>query len=201
SNTDAAAYVLESFFYAIETYCSAKANFISDTLLEKAISFYAKLIRSAAGNSAAPMSANAELFAQASILSSLGSSVSSPGFGSALSTAINARTPAARQLCSAVLFPFVAERLVNARPEKMARIASFFTNTKAASIAEAAMSAVDNIRRAMAALNVPSSLKEYNIPLDRLTAAAEAARNLDFVTNSPWPVSEEEVFKILKEII
>jgi len=34
----------------------------------------------------------------------------------------------------------LAERLVNARPKKMARIVSYFTNTKAASVAEAARS-------------------------------------------------------------
>jgi hypothetical protein len=33
-----------------------------------------------------------------------------------------------------------------------------------------------------------------------MIAASEAARKLDFVANSPWPVSDEEMFNILKEI-
>jgi len=194
--SNAAAFVLEGFFSAAESYCSIRSNFFSDTLLEKALNFYAKLLRSGTANGI-----NTEVFVQANFLSSVGSFASSPGAGTALSAAINARSSIAKPLCSAALFNAIAERLVSARPEKMARIASFFSNTKAASVAEAAASALENIRRIMAALNVPSNLKEYKIPLDRITAAAEAARSLDFVTNSPWTVSEEEVFKILKEIL
>jgi alcohol dehydrogenase len=194
SDKNASAFVLEGFFLAIEAYCSTKANFFSDTLLEKSLINYAKLLRSSGG-------INAEVFAQACFLSSVGSSVSSPGAGAAISAAINARSSAAKSLCSAALFPFIAERLVSARPEKMARVASFLGSAKAASVAESAASAVSSIRRIMTTLNIPSDLKEHNIPLDRLTAAAEAARNLDFVANSPWTVSEEEVFKILKDVL
>ena len=195
TSENAAALVLEGFFSAIEAYCSTKANFISDTLLEKALGFYAKLLRGASNG------INAEVFTQANFLSSAGSSLSSPGIGAGLSAAINARSSAAKPLCSAVLFPHIVQRFVTARPEKIARVASALGNAKAASVAEAAASAVEGIRRLMAALNVPSDLKQYNISLDRLTAAAEAARNLDFVANSPWTISEDEVFKILKEIL
>jgi len=191
----AAAFILESTFAAVEAYCSTKANFFSDTLLERAISLYVRLLKSGVNG------LNAETFAQASFLTALGSSASSPGVGAVLSAAINARTPIAKPLCSAALFPSLAERLVSARPEKMARLAALLGAGKAASVAEGAASSVDAIRRTMAALNVPANLKEYNIPLDRLTAAAEAARSLDITTNSPWTVSEEEVFKILKEIL
>jgi len=34
-----------------------------------------------------------------------------------------------------------------------------------------------------------------------VTAAAEAARKLDLTANSPWTVSEDEVFKILKQVL
>ena len=194
--SNAAAFVLEGFFYAAESYCSMRSNFFSDTLLEKALSNYAKILRSGSANNI-----NTEVFVQANFLASAGSYVSSPGAGAVLSAAINARSLIAKPLCSAALFNSIAERLVSARPEKMARIASFLGSAKAASVAEAAASALESIRRIMATLNIPSNLKEYNIPLDRITAAAEAARSLDFIANSPWTVSEEEVFKILKEIL
>jgi len=82
----------------------------------------------------------------------------------------------------------------------MARLANLLGAPKAASVAETANSAADAIQRTLASLSVSPNLKEYNIPLDRMTAAAETARNLDFVSNSPWSVSEEEVFNILKEV-
>jgi len=195
STADAAAFVFEGFFLAAEAYCSTRANFLSDTLLEKALSIYAKLLRGGSGG------INPEGFSQANFLSSLGSAASSPGFGAALSTAINARSPAPKPLCSSVLFPHVAERLINARPEKMARIASMLGGTKGASVAESAASAADCIRRIMTALNIPPNLKSYRISIDRIMAAADAVRKLDFMANSPWPISEEEVFKILKEVL
>jgi alcohol dehydrogenase len=195
SDNAAAAYIFEGFFSAVEAYCSSKANFLSDTLLEKAANFYAKLLKKGASG------INAETFAQAGILLSIGSSVSSPGVGAALSAAINARCGIPKHLCSAALFPVIAERLVSARPEKMARVASLLGAGKAASAAEAANTAVEAIRRSMTALNVQTDLKDHNIPLDRLTAAVEAARNLEMTANSPWTVSEEEVFKILKQIL
>jgi alcohol dehydrogenase len=192
---NAAAYIFEGLFSAVEAYCSSKANFLSDTLLEKAVSSYAKLLKKSAGG------INAETFAQAGMLSSIGSSVSSPGFGAALAMAINARCSIPKHLCSAALFPVIAERLVSARPEKMARVASFLGAAKAASPADAANAAVETIIRSMTALNVKADLKEYSISLDKMTAAAEAARNLEITANSPWTVSEDEVFKILKQIL
>ena len=193
SGDSAPAFVLDGYFSAIEAYCSSRANFLSDALLERALNFYAKLFKGGM---------NADIYAQASFLTSLGSSASSPGVGTALSAAINARFPVAKPLCSAALLPVIAEKLVSARPEKMARAASFLGNTeRAASVADAANSAVDGIRRCMDALKVQSDLKGYNIPLDRAATAVSAARNLEFVANSPWIVSEEAVFDIIKKII
>ncbi|MCL2764463.1 MAG: iron-containing alcohol dehydrogenase [Treponema sp.] len=196
SETRAASHIFENFFNAVEAYCSTRASFLSDTLLEKAISIYARLLKT--GNAGG---FNSELFAQANFLSSLGSGASSPGAGSALSAAITARTPVAKPLCSAALFPQLAERLAGTRPEKMARVAALLGAPKAASVAEGAASALNAIRQTMTAHKVPSNLKEYNIQLDRITAAAEAARSLDLTANSPWTVSEEEIFKILKEVL
>ncbi|MCL2805142.1 MAG: iron-containing alcohol dehydrogenase [Treponema sp.] len=194
---NAAAAVFESLFTAAEAYCSSKANFLSDALLERALTLLIKLMKSTAQ---AGQPAFADTFAQASFLSSYASFLSSPGIGAALSAAINSRTPIERPICSAVLFPVIAQRLISARPEKMARLASLMGAPKAATVAETAKTAADTIRRNMEALKVPLNLKEHNISLDRLTAAAEAARNMDFVANSPWPVSEEDIFNILKEI-
>ena len=158
-------YTFDGFLSAVEAYCSAKANFLSDALLERALNFYAKLFKNT-GN------INTDTFAQASFLTAIGTSASSPGAGSALAYAISSRFPIKKQICSAALLPSIAEKLVSARPEKMARIASFLGNTgKPASVAEAANSAVSGIRRCMEALGLQSDLKAFNIPLDRVAAA------------------------------
>lgn len=199
---DEAAAVFEGFFTALEAYCSSKASFLSDALLERALNIYAKLLTKSAGDPLSPGSADADTAAQAAFLASLGTAASSPGAGAALSFAINARFPVSRHRCAAALLPFVAERLIASRPEKMACAASFLGNAgKPASVADAANSALAGIRSCMEAFNIQPNLKEFNIPLDRLTSVAEAARNLEFVASSPWTVSEEAVFDILKNIL
>ncbi|MDR0324333.1 MAG: iron-containing alcohol dehydrogenase [Treponema sp.] len=196
SGSTAFNYVFDGFFSAAEAYCSAKANFLSDILLEKALNFYAKMLKNGGSG------INADNFAQASFLTALGSSASSPGIGAALPYAISARFPVQKQLCSAVLFPHIIEKLVNARPEKIARVAAFLGIAgKGASVAETANSAAESIRRSMASLGIKPDLKEFSIQLDRLTAAVETARSMEFVANSPWTVSQEDVFEIMKKII
>jgi len=196
SGAAAAFFLLDGYFSALEAYCSTRANFLSDALLERALNFYARLFKSGAEGT------SADVYVQASFLTALGTSVSSPGAGAALSYAVNARSQASKPQCSAALLPLIAEKLVGARPEKMARTASFFGSAgKAASVADAANSAVDGIRRCMEALRAPPDLKEFNIPLDKATTAVSAARNLEFVGNSPWTVSEEAVFDMIKKVI
>ncbi|MDR1869181.1 MAG: iron-containing alcohol dehydrogenase [Treponema sp.] len=203
--------IFNGFMAAIEAYCSSKANFLSDALLERALNFYAKLIKGGANGLNAVISADPnsgastannllDTYAQACFLTSLGSAASSPGIGAALSYAITARFHDVKQQCAAALLPFITERLAAARPEKMSRVASFLGNTKAASVAEAANSASASILRSMEAFGIKPSLKEFNLPLDKLTAAADAARKLEFVSNSPWTVSEDDIFEILKKI-
>jgi alcohol dehydrogenase len=195
SGEGAMSFVLGGLFSAAEAYCSSRANFLSDALLERALNFYAKLFKSGAEG------IDADTYAQASFLTALGNSASSPGAGAALSSAINARFSVPRQTCSAALFPHIAEKLTSARPEKMAKLAAFLGNTKTASTAEAAGAAAETIKSLMAAQKLPADLKSFGISLDMATAAVEAARNLEFVANSPWTVSEEDVFEIIKKVI
>jgi alcohol dehydrogenase len=187
--------VFNGFSVALEAFCSTKANFLSDTLLERALSLFAKMMKTG------PDKTDVDAVIQAAFLASMGASLSSPGISAALSSGINARFKVPKPLCTAVLLPFITERLAVCRPEKLARVASFLSNTKAPTVAEAANSLAENIRRRMEALRVKPDLKDFSISLDRVVASAEAARNLEFVSNSPWIVSEEELFEILKKIV
>jgi alcohol dehydrogenase len=194
NGAEAAAFVFDGFLTAMEAYCSAKASFLSDALLERALNFYSRLLKGGA--------INADIYAQAGFLASIGSSASSPGIGAVLSYVINGRFKTPIQQCSTALLPFITEKLANSRPEKIARIASFLGAAgKGVSAAEAANSAAGNIRRSIEAFKLPADLKAFNIPLDRVTAAVEAGRNLEFISNSPWTVSAEDVFEIMKQIL
>ncbi|MHC6201980.1 iron-containing alcohol dehydrogenase [Breznakiellaceae bacterium SP9] len=187
----------DGFCVSVEAYCSNKAGFFSDALLEQAISLYGQMINNYTESHNFDLVGSA---VNAGFLMSLGSSVSSPGIGTALAYAINGRFPVAKSWCSTVLLPYIMEKLIAARPEKMAKVAALMGEAvEGVSVANAAALAVETIRRRMGTLQVPARLKEFDLSLDRLIPVAEAARNLEFVTQSPWTVTTEEAFDILKQ--
>jgi len=197
SGAFAATTAFDGFCMAAEAYCSTRGNFFSDALLEQAISIYSRMMVSPQEFKTFELSGNA---ANAGFLVALGSAASSPGIGTALSYAINARFPVAKSWCSTVLLPYVLEKLATARPKKIAKIATLMGEPmEGASVSDAAAMAIDIIRRRMGLLKVPARLKEFNLSLDRLIPVAEAARNLEFVAYSPWTVSSEDAFDILKQ--
>ena len=189
--------VFDGLCAALEAYCSTKSNFLSDALLEQAISLYAGMMHSSADSQPFDFSPAA---LNAGLLVSLGASTSAPGIGVALAYSLNGKFPVAKSWCATVLLPYIMEKLVAARPQKMAKAASLMGEpVEGASIADAANMAVDLVRRRMGQLNVPARLKDFNLSLDRLVSAAEAARSLEFVALSPWTVASEDAYDLLKQ--
>jgi alcohol dehydrogenase len=187
----------DGFCVAVEAYCSSRASFLSDALLEQAIFLYAQMMKVYMDNQAFDLVKSAT---NAGFLMALGSAVSAPGIGTALSYALNGRFPVAKSWCSTVLLPYILERLITARPEKIAKVASLMGEpVEGASVADSAAMAVDTIRNFMGTLKVPARLKDFNLELDRLIPVAEAARSLEFVAFSPWTVAAEDAFDILKQ--
>ncbi|MDR2767486.1 MAG: iron-containing alcohol dehydrogenase [Treponema sp.] len=187
----------DGFCIGMEAYCSTRASFLSDALLEQAIIIYTRMMDSCMDNSIFDTVGNTT---NAGLLNALGCSVSSPGIGTALSFALNSRFPVAKSWCSTILLPYILERLVAARPEKLARAAALMGEpTDGVSVSEAANMAVDAIRRRMGVLQVPARFKDYGLVLDRMVPIAETARNLEFVAFSPWTVSAEDAYDLLKQ--
>jgi alcohol dehydrogenase len=197
SSTFSSTSAFDGFCVAAEAYCSTRGNFISDAMLEQAMIIYSQMMVSNKENRTFDLAGNS---ANAGFLVALGSAASSPGIGTALAYAINGRFPVDKSWSSTVVLPYILERLVSARPERMARICSLMGEpVDGLSISDSANLAVDTIRRRMGSLKVPARLKEFNLSLDRLIPVAEAARNLEFVAYSPWTVSSEDAFDILKQ--
>lgn len=187
----------DGFCVAVEAYCSTRSNFLSDALLEQALSIYSRMMDSYSDNRVYDLIGGAT---NAGFLMALGTSLSAPGIGTALAFALNGRFTVAKSWCSSVLLPYVMERLVTARPEKMAKVASLIGEpVEGSSTADAAAMAVEGIRKKMGLLKVPARLKEFDLSLDRLVPVAEVARNLDFVAFSPRPISTEDAYDILKQ--
>ncbi|MFQ3546846.1 MAG: iron-containing alcohol dehydrogenase [Termitinemataceae bacterium] len=193
----AATIAFDGLCVAIEAYCSQKANFLSDAILEQAIGSYATILDSFADNRTFDLLGSSS---QAGFLTALGSALSAPGIGTALAYALNGKFPVAKSWCSTVLLPHVMERLIPARPEKLARVARYLGEpVEGVPTAEAARLAVDGIRRRMGLLSLPGRLKDFNLVLDRLIPVAETARSLDFISYSPRPITDDEAYDILKQ--
>jgi alcohol dehydrogenase len=187
----------DGFCVAMEAYCSTKASFLSDALLEQAIALYSQMMDSYVDNKSVDLVGGAT---NAGFLIALGCAVSSPGIGTALAYALNGRFPVAKSWCSTILLPYILERLVAAKPEKLAKVAGLMGEpVVGAPVSEAANMAVEAIRRRMGILEVPARFKDYNLELDRLVPVADAARNLEFVAFSPWTVSAEDAYDLLKQ--
>ena len=181
----------------LEAYCSTKSSFLSDALLEQAAALYSGMMHSYTGNMVSDFPAAS---VNAGFLLSLGASASSPGIGTALSYALNGKFPVAKSWCATVLLPYIMEKLVAARPEKMAKVAALLgESVEGVTTADAANMAVDIVRRSMGQLQVPARLKDFNLSLDRLVPVAEAARSLEFVAFSPWTVASEDAYDLLKQ--
>ena len=189
--------VFDGLCTAMEAYCSSKSSLFSDALLEQAISLYAKMMHSYADNTPADYPGTS---VYAGLLMAIGASVSAPGIGTALAYALNGKFPVAKSSCATVLLPYVMEKLIASRPEKMAKTASLIGEvTDGVSVSEAANMAIDTVRSRMGQLQVPARLKNFDLSLDRLVPAAEAARDLEFVASSPWTVTSEDAYDLLKQ--
>jgi alcohol dehydrogenase len=193
----AATTAFDGFCVAIEAYCSTRANFLSDSLLERAIELYARIMDSFNDDRVFDVLGSST---NAGFLTALGAAASAPGIGTALSYALNGRFPVAKSWCSTVLLPYVMEQMLPARPERFAKVAALIGEpVEAMSSSAAAAMAIEGIRRRMGVLQVPARLKDFGLALDKLVPIAESARTLEFVAYSPRPVSSEAAYDLLKQ--
>jgi len=193
----AATTAFDGFCSAFESYCSTKANFFTDALLEHAMELYARIMDAFADNR--PFDVHG-VSTQAGFLTSMGVAATAPGIGTALSYALNGRFPVAKSWCSTVLLPYVMEFTAKARVERLARIAAIIGEpVDGANENAAAAMAIDGIRRRMGQLKVPARLKDFGLALDKLVPVAESARDLEFVAFSPRTVSVEDAYDLLKQ--
>lgn len=193
----AATTAFDGFCVAVEAYCSTRASFLSDALLEHAIEQYARIMDSFNDDRVFDVLGSST---NAGFLTALGAASSAPGIGTALSYALNGRFPVAKSWCSTVLLPYVMEQMLPARPERLAKVAALIGEpVEAVSSSAAASMAIEGIRRRMGLLQVPARLKDFGLALDKLVPVAEAARALEFVAYSPRPVSSEDAYDLLKQ--
>ena len=106
---------------AVEGYASAREGFLSDMTLKEAAGLYIRALDATLLRSEDPQARMDA--ARACFLSGLGLAASSPGLGTAISFAVNARWGVPKANLAAVILPYLLESLSRSRPEKIASLA------------------------------------------------------------------------------
>jgi alcohol dehydrogenase len=189
---------LDALLPAIEGYISTKGDFLSDTLLEKAIASLSSAIASFTTN---PGDVPArKLAAEGGFLAALGLATSSPGLGSALSFAINGRYRTLKPSVSSIFLPYILEGAIKSSVEKTATIARLLgEDVENLSVSEAANKAAENLRVKIGALKMPARLKDLGLNIDELVEIAETVRKFDLINYLPRAVSVEDIYDIIKQ--
>jgi alcohol dehydrogenase len=189
--------IMDTLLGSIEGYLSAKANFLSDTYLVRAIEMLGSMIREGIQSvDDIRMRMNASV---AGLLMGLGLSTSRQGIGAALSYAINARFMAPKSWVATILLPSVMEFALNVRGDRIAQIAKLLgEDVSDASSVEAPVRAIDAVRRIIASLGLPTRLREFDLTLDEMIEVAGAARSFDMMNYLPRVVSTEDIYELIK---
>lgn len=193
-----ASVTLETLCMAVECYISQKANFFSDTIVEKALEL---IISSLDGASTLSSATSPELFfAQGGCMASLACGLAFPGAANLLALAINARFKISHSIVTSILFPYIIEDAAKYRTEKLAKVARILRIASDTTSDDAAVSALaENIRKRLAMANLPTRLKDLSVSIEQLSLAAEDAGNLDLINSMPRSMTADDLFDLIKQ--
>jgi len=189
--------IMDTLLGCVEGLLSAKANFLSDTYLQRAIEILGGVIKEGIQNvDDIRMRMNAST---AGLLMGLGLSTSRLGIGSALAFAINARFMSPKSWVSTIFLPYVMEFALNVRGDRIAQVARLLgEDVSDASSVEAPVRAIDAVRRVISSLGLPTRLREFDLSLDEMIEVAGAARSFDMMNYLPRVVSTEDIYELIK---
>lgn len=192
-----AATIIDSLANAIEGYISTKSNFLSDIMFLKAIELFSTFIFDAV-KIPDDLNARAKL-SLGGLLTSLGLSMSTTGITSAISFVLNSRYKIHKSLTSSVLLPYVLDFNITATPEKLVRIAQAMgEDISTLSVVEAAIKAVERVRKIIIELELPVKLEEFELHKDDMINIADEARKLKMFNYLPRTCTSEELYAILQ---
>ncbi len=199
SGKAAAASILDGIMGAVEGYVSSRESFLGDMALQEAIRLYLRSLDVIMQRPEDPQAKSDA--ARACFLAGLGLASSSPGLGTAVSYAINARWGVPKANLGAVIIPYLLESLSRSKPEKIAALAPVFCETSPEEgAAETAARAVESVRTRLGMLKIPSRLKDFDLVLERLVETAETARRFDFMNFLPRAMTVDDVFDFIKTV-
>lgn len=189
---------LQTLCIACECYISQKANFFSDTIVEKAVEMLGNGLDGFATKNTTV--SKDQYLLQGGSLASLAAGCSSIGAASLIASAIHARFKVSRALTTTILFPYILEDAAKYKTDKIARLARILKVSSDATDDDiAVVNFAENIRNRIALANLPARLKDLSISIDDLSLAAEEAAQLEYINTMPRSMTADDFFDLIKQ--
>ena len=187
---------LETIAIAIEAFLSKGSNFMVDTYFYKVLEYINSNLKKTVKD---PENINVrKTICEAGILASLALKFGSQGLAYAIAMVIKSVYGINQALAMSVILPYVMEFNLTTSANKLVFISKAFgDNISDISVVEAAIKAIENVRKISIENNIPQRLNELNIAEEDLLKIAKIARNYEFLHNLPRPVSREDILTIL----
>lgn len=189
--------MIDTLANAVEGYLSTNSNFLSDMLFLKAIELIGKYLLPAV--SKAEDLALRSFLSLAGLMTSMGLNMSNTGTVSAISYVLSSKFKIHKSLTSCVILPFVMDFNITSSPNKLVRIsAALGEDVSTLTVVEAAIKAVEQVRKLIIELQLPLKLEEFGLSKDGLIHVADEARKMDMFNYLPRTCTGEELYAILQ---
>ena len=187
---------MEVLAMAFDAYVSKAASLLTQSFAENAMDLVAKNLKQAVIE---PDNAQVrQSLCTGGIYASLALSSSRPGTTYALSQPLSCRLGLYHGLACALLLPHIMEFNLTASPNKYVKVAQALgEDVSEISVVEAAIKAVEAVRKILFDLNVPQRLKNFDIDQERLEEVVRDSRTYDFLNVLPRPVTYDDLLNIL----
>ncbi len=184
---------------AFEAYTSKKANFFSETVLGKAVETF--VISLDPNHKKLIGLPREELVAQATCLSAIGIASSAPGLGTAISISAGGRYRISSSIIATVLLPHIVKDAISSSLTKTLAIARMLGESmpEGGDAVETSERGIEEIRRRLTGANLPIRLKDIDLSIESLVPVSEDAAKLYFMNYNPRPMSNHDIFEIIKQ--
>ncbi len=187
---------IDALTHALEAYTSIQAHQVSEMYSLTAIDLIVNNIRSAYGDGR-NMEARSNMLL-ASLLGGKALAIAGVGLVHAMAYPLGGMFGISHGLANAVLLPYVTEYNLIGNLQKHAQLAELFgVDTEKFSLRDAAAELVEELHLLNCDLNIPATLKELDIPADKIPEMAEIALTVARpVENNPRQPNQEEVMAL-----
>ena len=187
---------IEVLAYAIEAFISKAANPLTVSYAEHTMRLVSKNLKKAITD--IDNVAVRHALSSAGIFASMALNSSRPGTAFALALPLATRMGLYHGLAVSILLPHVMEFNLTASPNKYVKIAKALgEDVNDITVVEAAIKAVEAIRKILFDLNVPQRLKNFEIDQGKLDMVVRDARSYDFLNVLPRPATYDDLLNIL----